>query len=164
MPAIPAPVVFTSLDEAVRWREQLRRKGIRLALTNGCFDILHRGHAEYLLAARNLGDALIVLMNADASVRELKGPSRPVNTESNRAYLLASLRCVDAVLIFEGTRCHKEIAALKPDCYAKGGDYTVETLDAGEREALQLAGTEIAFIPFVPGLSTTGTIRKMKLS
>ena len=109
------------------------------------------------------GDALIVLLNSDESVRKLKGPSRPVNTEYDRAYLLASLEFVDAVLIFNDTRCYREIAALQPDCYAKGGDYTVDTLDRDERAALQSAGTEISFIQFVPGLSTSNTIRKMKL-
>ena len=154
----PEHKIFTNLSQAAEWREPLRKTGRKLALTNGCFDILHRGHAEYLLAARNLGDALIVLLNSDESVRKLKGPSRPVNT-----YLLASLEFVDAVLIFNDTRCYREIAALQPDCYAKGGDYTVDTLDRDERAALQSAGTEISFIQFVPGLSTSNTIRKMKL-
>ena len=158
----PEHKIFTDTGKAAEWRQALRKEGKKLALTNGCFDILHRGHAEYLLAARNLGDALIVLLNADASVRELKGPSRPVNTEYDRAFLLASLEYVDAVLIFDGTRCHREIAALEPDCYAKGGDYTEETLDPDERAALQQSGTEIRFIRFVPGLSTSNTIRKIR--
>ena len=159
----PEHKIFTDLSQAAEWRETLHKTGRKLALTNGCFDMLHRGHAEYLLAARNLGDALIVLLNSDESVRKLKGPSRPVNTEYDRAYLLASLEFVDAVLIFNDTRCYREIAALQPDCYAKGGDYTVDTLDRDERAALQSAGTEISFIQFVPGLSTSNTIRKMKL-
>ncbi len=165
MPQIITPEhkIFASLSQAMDWRETLRSAGRKLALTNGCFDILHRGHAEYLLAARNLADALVVLLNSDESVRKLKGPSRPVNTEHDRAYLLASLEFVDAVLVFNDTRCHREIAALKPDCYAKGGDYTVDTLDKDERTALQSAGTEISFIQFVPGLSTSNTIRKIKL-
>ena len=158
----PEHKIFTDVSKAFQWRCTLRETGKKLALTNGCFDILHRGHAEYLLAARNLGDALIVLLNADASVRQLKGPSRPVNTEYDRAFLLASLEYVDAVLIFDGTRCHREIAALEPDCYAKGGDYTVETLDPDERAALLNAGTQIHFIRFVPGLSTSNTIRKIR--
>ncbi len=158
----PGHKIFTDVSKASEWRRSLRETGKKLALTNGCFDILHRGHAEYLLAARNLGDALIVLLNADASVRQLKGPSRPVNTEYDRAFLLASLEYVDAVLIFDGTRCHREIAALEPDCYAKGGDYTVETLDPDERAALLNAGTQIHFIRFVPGLSTSNTIRKIR--
>lgn len=159
----PKHKIFTDISKAADWRKKLRKTGRKLALTNGCFDILHRGHAEYLQAARNLGDALIVLLNSDESVRKLKGPARPVNTEYDRAYLLASLACVDAVLIFNDTRCYREIAALQPDCYAKGGDYTVDTLNRDERTALLNAGTEIAFIQFVPGLSTSNTIKKMKL-
>lgn len=159
----PKHKIFTDISKAADWRKKLRKTGRKLALTNGCFDILHRGHAEYLQVARNLGDALIILLNSDESVRKLKGPARPVNTEYDRAYLLASLACVDAVLIFNDTRCYREIAALQPDCYAKGSDYTVDTLDRDERTALLNAGTEIAFIQFVPGLSTSNTIKKMKL-
>lgn len=164
MAAIPPPEhkIFSSLSDAVAWRESMRRAGLRVALTNGCFDLLHRGHTEYLRSARNLGDALIVLLNSDESVRALKGPSRPLNDEADRGAVLAALECVDAVLVFRGSRCHREIAALRPDCYAKGGDYTVETLDPEEREALFGAGTEIVFLPFVPGHSTTNTIRKMQ--
>lgn len=148
------------LAEAAKWREGLRREGRRLVLTNGCFDVLHRGHAEYLMKARASGDALIVLLNSDASVRELKGPSRPVNREADRAYLTACLAFVDAVCVFQGQRCSKEIAALAPDVYVKGGDYTVESLNPEERDAILAAGAKILFIPFVPGLSTTKILEK----
>lgn len=151
-----------TLDECVRLREQWRGQGLTCALTNGCFDILHRGHAEYLQAARALADKLIVLLNSDGSVRRLKGPSRPVNTEYDRAYLLSCFRFVDAVVIFSSPRCTGEIEALKPDFYAKGADYTVETLNPEEREALFRAGSAIRFIPFVAGHSTTGTIEKLR--
>lgn len=151
-----------TLSECVRLRSEWRAQGLSCALTNGCFDILHRGHAEYLLAARRLADRLIVLLNSDESVRRLKGPSRPVNTEYDRAYLLSCFRFVDAVVIFSSQRCTGEIEALKPDFYAKGADYTVETLNPEERDALFRAGTEIRFIPFVAGHSTTGTIRKLR--
>ena len=156
----PESKIFSSLTEAVRWREKLRAEGHRLAVTNGCFDILHRGHAEYLLAARRLGDALLVLLNSDSSVRALKGPDRPVNNAYDRAYLLASLACVDGVLFFDGSRCCTELDALAADAYAKGGDYTLETLDSSEREALLKHGTEVHFISFVPGHSTTLVLQK----
>ena len=156
----PEHKIFTDLSQAAEWRETLRKTGRKLALTNGCFDILHRGHAEYLLAARRLGDALLVLLNSDSSVRALKGPDRPVNNAYDRAYLLASLACVDGVLVFDGSRCCAELDALAADAYAKGGDYTLETLDSSEREALLKHGTEVHFISFVPGHSTTLVLQK----
>ena len=123
------------LDAALRYRETLRRQGKKLVVTNGCFDLLHRGHATYLAAARECGDALLILVNSDASVRALKGPSRPVVDEYSRAFLLASLRAVDAAVVFDGSRCDRELAVLKPDIYVKAGDYTLETLNPDERTA-----------------------------
>ena len=155
----PRTKVMT-LEQAVEARRKLAAAGRRLAVTNGCFDLLHRGHAEYLMEARSLADALYVLVNSDASVRALKGPSRPVNAEDDRAFLLACLEFVDGVIVFRSSRCDAELAALKPDVYVKGGDYTVESLDPAERAALLGAGSEIRFIPFVPGYSTTGTLKK----
>jgi len=152
--------IFGHLDQAVQWRCSLREKGLRLAVTNGCFDILHRGHAEYLQAARQTADALLVLLNSDESVRVLKGPGRPVNCAYDRAYLLASLRFVDAVLVFNAPRCTAELDALKPDDYAKGGDYTLETLNPEERSVLLKHGTKVHFIPFVPDHSTTLILKK----
>ncbi|MBQ9336879.1 MAG: adenylyltransferase/cytidyltransferase family protein [Lentisphaeria bacterium] len=156
----PEKRIFTSLDAAAEWRAELRRQGRTLAVTNGCFDILHRGHAEYLFAARKTADALLVLVNSDKSVRSLKGPNRPVNTEYDRAYLLASMNCVDAVLIFDAVRCARELDVLAPDAYAKGGDYTLDTLEATERAALLRHGTQVHFIPFVPDHSTTLILKK----
>jgi rfaE bifunctional protein nucleotidyltransferase chain/domain len=153
-----------TLFEAKFWRGGLRHEGVRLAVTNGCFDIMHRGHAEYLLKARHSGGALLVLLNSDASVRALKGPSRPVNSQNDRAYMLASLSCVDAVVIFNSSRCDTELGELAPDIYVKGGDYTVEKLDSSERAALQNAGAEFKFIPFVDGFSTTDIIGKIRQS
>jgi len=150
-----------SLEDAVAFREKLRRENRKLVVTNGCFDLLHRGHAEYLAAARELGDALLVLINSDESVRFLKGPSRPLIDEYSRAFLLSSLRCVDAVVIFHGQRCAAELAALRPDIYVKGGDYTLDKLDPVERRALQEAGTMIFFRDFVPGFSTTALLEKI---
>ena len=149
------------LETALQYRESLRREGKRLVVTNGCFDLLHRGHATYLAAAGECGDALLVLVNSDASVRALKGPTRPVVDEYSRAFLLASLRAVDAAVIFDGSRCDRELAVLKPDIYVKAGDYTLETLNPEERAALEAAGTEIVFMPFVAGFSTTGTLKKI---
>ena len=122
--------------------------------------MLHRGHAEYLMQARSLADRLFVLINSDEPVRALKGPTRPVNLEADRAFLLACLEFVDGVVVFRSSRCDRELAALKPDVYVKGGDYTVESLDPDERAALLGAGSDIRFIPFVPGYSTTGTLKK----
>lgn len=149
------------LETALQYRESLRKEGKRLVVTNGCFDLLHRGHATYLAAAGECGDALLVLVNSDASVRALKGPTRPVVDEYSRAFLLASLRAVDAAVIFDGSRCDRELAVLKPDVYVKSGDYTLETLNPEERAALEAAGTEIVFMPFVAGFSTTGTLKKI---
>lgn len=151
-----------SLEEAVKWREELRREGKKLVVTNGCFDIMHRGHAFYLHEARQLGDAMLILMNSDASTRELKGDSRPIIGEADRAYMLNSLAAVDRVVLFDGSRCHIELAAINPDIYVKGGDYTIDKLDPGERAALLDGGTEIVFKPFVPGLSTTTIIDRIK--
>ncbi|MCQ2379143.1 MAG: adenylyltransferase/cytidyltransferase family protein [Victivallaceae bacterium] len=151
-----------TLDAAVKWRNALRDKHLKLVVTNGCFDILHRGHAEYLARARELGDALLVLVNSDASVRELKGPSRPINSETDRAYLLTALAAVDKAVVFDSRRCDAELGALAPDVYAKAGDYTLETLDPKEREALQNSGAKIVFMPFVAGFSTTGVVQKIQ--
>jgi rfaE bifunctional protein nucleotidyltransferase chain/domain len=138
--------------------------GKRLVLTNGCFDLLHTGHVRYLEEARRCGDALMVAVNSDASVRELKGPTRPVNGELDRAEVLAALRCVDHVTIFPGKRVTEVIRQLKPAVYAKGGDYTPETLDAGEKAALDEVGAEIRILQLVPGRSTTAILEKSRAS
>ena len=151
-----------SLEEALRWREELRRSGRTLAVTNGCFDLLHRGHAVYLERARAEADALLVLVNSDASVRALKGPTRPLQCQEDRAFLLCALKPVDRAVIFDSPRCDRELELLAPDVYVKGGDYTAETLDPGERKALEKAGSRLVFISFVPGHSSTDIIRRMK--
>jgi len=150
------------LPAAVARREELRAARRRVVLTNGVFDLLHTGHIYYLQKARELGDALIVALNSDASVRALKGPRRPVQTEEQRAYALGALACVDAIVVFREPRLTPEIRALRPDTYCKAGDYTLDKLDAGERAALQEAGAEITFIPFLPGFSTTQLIARIK--
>ena len=151
-----------SLEDAVRERERLRRAGRRLVLTNGVFDLLHTGHLYYLEQARGLGDALFIALNSDASVRALKGPLRPIQSEIERAYALAATWFVDGVVIFNQPRLTPEITALRPDVYCKAGDYTLEKLDTGERSALEAAGAEIRFLPFLPGFSTTTLIAKIK--
>ena len=143
------------------WRKALRASGKKLVATNGCFDILHLGHVTYLETARNHGDALLVGINADASVRELKGPGRPVNSETDRAGVLAALESIDGVCIFNDKRATHFLAAAQPDIYVKGGDYTLETLDQDERHAVESAGGRIVLISFVPGKSTTGLIEKI---
>lgn len=138
----------------------MRNAGRRLVLTNGCFDLLHVGHVDYLACARALGDALAVAVNSDRSVRELKGPTRPVNCAEDRAHVLAALRAVDFVTVFDSLRVTDVIRAVRPAIYAKGGDYTIDTLDAGERDALIEVGTEISILPLVPGKSTTATLER----
>lgn len=158
---LPNPKLF-SLPLAVGRRVQLREEGRRVVLTNGVFDLLHTGHLYYLQKARALGDALFVALNADESVRQLKGPLRPVQSETERAYALAALECVDGIVIFREKRLTKEILALEPDVYTKAGDYTLEKLDPGERGALQQVGAQIEFMPFLAGFSTTALIAKIK--
>lgn len=131
-------------------------------MTNGCFDLLHVGHTRYLQAARNLGNALLVALNSDESVRKLKGEDRPLVPEAERAEVLAALRFVDHVAIFPEKRVTNLIRTLSPDVYAKGGDYTVETLDAEEREALEAVGAQIMILPLIPGRSTSSLLEKMQ--
>ena len=141
---------------------QFAARGRKLVFTNGCFDLLHAGHVRYLQQARALGDALLVALNGDASVRALKGPSRPLNGEHDRAEVLAALSCVDYVTIFHTERATDLVRIIRPHVYAKGGDYTVDSLDPGERAALEKVGAEIRILPLVPGKSTTGIIEKWR--
>jgi len=142
--------------------ERFRASGKRLVFTNGCFDLLHVGHVRYLQAARALGDALLVAVNGDASVRALKGPTRPINCEADRAEVLAALGCVDYVTVFHTERVTELVRTVRPQVYAKGGDYTVESLNPEERKALKEVGAEIRILPLVPGKSTTATLGRMK--
>ena len=151
-----------SLEDAVKWRRSMAEQGCKVAVTNGCFDLLHRGHAVYLDAAKGEADFLLVLVNSDASVHALKGPTRPLQNEDDRAFLLCSLKAVDKCVIFDSPRCDRELEALAPDVYVKGGDYTEDSLDPGERAALKKNQSKIVFISFVPGHSSTNIIRKMQ--
>jgi rfaE bifunctional protein nucleotidyltransferase chain/domain len=143
-------------------RDAMEAQGRKLVFTNGVFDLLHVGHVRYLQQARALGDALVVAVNGDDSVRALKGPTRPINGEQDRAEVLAALECVSYVTIFPGTRVTELVAGIRPQVYAKGGDYTVETLNPEERGALEAAGSRICILGLVPGKSTTATIEKWK--
>jgi rfaE bifunctional protein nucleotidyltransferase chain/domain len=156
-----------SLAAARAARKRLARAGGKLVLTNGVFDLLHPGHTSYLAAARRLAGSrgrLFVALNSDKSVRALKGKSRPILSERDRAYNLAQLRSVDGVVIFRRKRLDREIAALRPDVYCKAGDYTRATLDPGELKALERVGAKIRFIPFLAGFSTTRLIAKIRAS
>jgi rfaE bifunctional protein nucleotidyltransferase chain/domain len=140
---------------------ELRAAGKKLVATNGCFDLLHVGHIRYLQSARDLGDVLVVGLNDDPSVRELKGAGRPLNSARDRAEVLSALSCVDWVTIFPGARATGFISAADPALYVKGGDYTIETLNPQERAALEKMGAEIRIIPFEEGYSTSALIKQL---
>ncbi len=153
---------ISDTDTVAEWRDALDREGKKLVFTNGCFDLLHVGHVRYLQEARALGDALVVALNGDASVRELKGEGRPVNTAGDRAEILCALACVDRVVVFDEKRATRVIDAIRPHRYAKGGDYTPESLNPEERAALEHAGAEICILSLVPGKSTSATLKRMQ--
>ena len=155
---------IVTLDELARTAKQLRAAGKKLVATNGCFDLLHAGHIRYLQAARALGDALVVGLNGDRSVCELKGPGRPINNEKDRAELLAALESVDFVSIFPEMRATRFLEMVAPSVYVKGGDYRVDTLDAEEYAILKKLGAEIRFIPFEPGYSTSRLLEQLRNS
>jgi D-beta-D-heptose 7-phosphate kinase/D-beta-D-heptose 1-phosphate adenosyltransferase len=147
-----------TLEQAVQWR---RRPGQgRVVFTNGVFDLLHPGHVDILTASRALGDALVVGVNSDASVRRLKGPTRPLRTEQERALVLAALESVDVVVVFDEDTPLQLIRALTPDVLVKGGDYTVETV-VGAEDVLGRGG-DVIIVPLTPGHSTTGTVERMR--
>jgi D-glycero-beta-D-manno-heptose 1-phosphate adenylyltransferase len=150
-----------SWQDLPSWRAAMRAKNKQLVVTNGCFDLLHLGHVTYLESARNLGDALLIGVNGDAAVQELKGKDRPVNNENDRAAVLAALQSVDGVCIFEDRAATKFLASARPDIYVKGGDYTLDTLNQEERRTVENAGGRIVIIPFVPGKSTTSLLQKI---
>ena len=149
-----------SIEEMLVERERLRSQGARLVFTNGVFDLLHVGHVRYLAQARALGDALVVAINSDRSVRELKGPDRPVFDQSERAEILAAMRQVDYVVVFDDLSPRSLIAQLLPDVLVKGGDYRLDQIDG--REEVEAAGGKVMSLPFVDGASTTNLIERMK--
>jgi len=161
LPSLMMSGKILTLTEVAAYRENLRQRRRKVVATNGCFDLLHVGHLKYLTEARALGDFLWVGVNGDASVRELKGPGRPLTPETDRAELLAALRMVDAVTIFPDVRATVFLRAVQPDIYAKGGDYTVASLNAGEAEALRECGAVIEIVRLVKGKSTTSLVEKI---
>lgn len=155
------PSKLRTVDQLEALVEQLRQRGRTIVWTNGCFDLLHVGHITYLLRAAQEGDILIVGLNSDASVRKNKGPERPVNSELHRAQVLSALECVDYVTIFDEPSPMAIIKRLKPDVYAKGGDYTLDTINQDERQVVEGYGGRIAIIPGVEGQSTSAIIGKI---
>ena len=147
-------------NELVQEVARLQAAGRRVVFTNGCFDILHAGHVRYLNAARAVGDVLVLGLNSDVSVRRLKGESRPINGEEDRAEVLAGLAAVDYVVIFDEPTAEPLVELLKPDVYVKGGDYTVERLP--EARIVASYGGETVLIPEVPGRSSTNMIKKIR--
>ena len=142
--------------------QPLRAQGKKIVFTNGCFDILHAGHVRYLAAARELGDYLLVGLNSDASVRRLKGPERPLNTQDDRAEVLAGLAAVDGVVIFEDETAEGLVREIQPEVYVKGGDYQVKNLP--EADIVAGYGGQTVLLPEVPGRSSSNVIRKIRQS
>ena len=149
-----------SVQEMLAERERLRAAGRRLVFTNGVFDLLHVGHVRYLAQAHALGDALLVAINSDRSVRELKGPDRPVFDQHERAEILAALRHVDYVVVFDDISPRSLIKRVLPDVLVKGGDYQLDEIHG--REEVEAAGGKVISLPFVPGASTSSLIERMK--
>jgi D-beta-D-heptose 7-phosphate kinase/D-beta-D-heptose 1-phosphate adenosyltransferase len=151
---------IVSTEELRAERARLRAAGRRLVFTNGCFDVLHVGHVRYLARAGSLGDALVVAINSDRTVRELKGAGRPVMNEQERAEMLTALRAVDYVTIFDDISPRSLIASVLPDVLVKGGDYTLDEIHG--REEVEQAGGRVVALPFVEGASTTGIIERIQ--
>lgn len=145
---------------AVEFCNELRRQGKKIIFTNGCFDILHVGHVRYLTAAKKFGDILIVGLNTDESVKKLKGESRPINNQQDRAEILLGLKAVDHVIFFGEKTAENLISEVRPHIYVKGGDYTLETLP--ESKIVQSYGGEVKFINLVEGRSTTNILKKLE--
>jgi len=160
------PTPFTSLETLVGLRAEWRRAGRRLVFTNGAFDLLHAGHVTYLQAARALGDLLVVGLNSDQSVRGYKGPDRPLVPELQRGLVLAALRAVEYVTLFDSPTAEGLVAALQPDVYVKGGDYAHpaggDGKDLPEARIVLAYGGQVELIPYLPGLSTTNLIAKIR--
>jgi len=150
---------LATCESAAAWAQGLRASGNRIVFTNGVFDLLHPGHVRYLQEARAQGDALIVAVNSDRSVHAIKGPSRPVNNERDRAEVLAALACVDAVVIFDEDDPHAIISAIQPDVLVKGADWAADRIIG--RDVVEARGGKVVRIPFADGYSTTGMIEKI---
>jgi len=149
-----------SIGDAVAWREELGRQGKRVVFTNGVFDILHPGHVRYLATARSHGDALIVAVNSDRSVRAIKGPERPVNPEAERAEVVTALACVDRAVIFDQDTPHDIISAIQPDVLVKGADWAHDKIVG--RDIVEARGGVVIRVKVEEGHSTTNVIKKVK--
>jgi rfaE bifunctional protein nucleotidyltransferase chain/domain len=147
-------------DKVADFVRNLQKSGKTVVTTNGCFDILHVGHVRYLQKTKSFADYSIVLLNSDKSVRAIKGPSRPINNEQDRAEILCALSCVDYVVMFDENSPAALLDEIKPDVYTKGADYTMETLP--EADIMRKNNIRVEFITFVEGKSTTSTIERMK--
>jgi rfaE bifunctional protein nucleotidyltransferase chain/domain len=154
------PEKILTQEELMNERERLRCAGKKLVFTNGVFDILHVGHVRYLAQARELGDALVVAINSDASVRELKGEARPLVSQNERAEVLSALSSVDYVTVFDDISPRALIARLLPDVLVKGGDYALDEIHG--REEVEAAGGRVANLPFVSGASTTAILDRIR--
>ena len=150
------------LDQAKASDVRDKYAGKTIVFTNGCFDILHVGHVRYLAAAKRLGDILVVGLNSDASVRELKGMGRPLNSQDDRAEVMAALEAVDHVIIFAEKRVSHLLRQMRPQVYTKGGDYTVDSLDSEEIAALKEINARIEILPLVPGKSTSKLVQTIQ--
>jgi len=149
-----------SISEAIVWREKLGRRGKRVVFTNGVFDILHPGHVRYLSQARRQGDALIVAVNSDRSVRANKGPERPVNPEAERAEVITALACVDRAVIFDQDTPHDIITAIQPDVLVKGADWPADQIVG--RDIVEARGGVVIRVPVEEGHSTTNVLKKLQ--
>src|SRR5215467_13197416 len=147
-------------EELLEQRSRMRREGKRVVFTNGCFDLLHSGHVRYLSQARALGDALVVGLNSDPSVRALKGQGRPIMSEQERAEVMAALAVVDYVIVFDEETPRELIANLLPDFLVKGGDWPIEQIVG--REEVEAAGGKVLSLPYVEGSSTSEIIERIK--
>lgn len=148
------------IDELMRRREELRRQGLKVVFTNGCFDLLHPGHVRYLADARSLGDALIVALNSDRTVRIIKGAGRPILSEGERVQVVSALNAVDYVIVFDRETPRELISRLLPDVLVKGGDWPVDEIVG--REEVESAGGRVLSLPYVEGSSTTDIIERIK--
>ncbi len=153
---------LVSLEQLKRLVAQFRSQGKQIAWTNGCFDIIHAGHVDYLERSKAYGDVLVVGLNSDASVKQLKGELRPIFAEQDRAKVLCALSAVDLVIIFQEKSPIKIIEQLQPDFYIKGGDYTIDTIDQAERKVVEGYGGQIVLLPMVAGVSSSIIVEKIK--
>lgn len=151
-----------TFDQLLQLLKKVRAAGKKIAWTNGCFDIIHVGHVDYLEKSKSYADLLVVGLNSDVSVKKLKGELRPIFSQADRARVLAAIEPVDYIVIFDETSPIEYIRALQPDFYIKGGDYTIDTIDQHERRAVEAYGGRIVLLPMVPGVSTSVVVEKIK--